>query len=90
MKQIDLSELMLAKKIATSLADQWSFIQPTDGIRDRAILLVSHFALRAADALQLAGALDWADNQPTGRIFLTADNKLREAARLSGFDTSLL
>jgi hypothetical protein len=33
----------------------------------------------------LAAALEWYEDAPQGRVFLTADEKLREAALLSGF-----
>ena len=42
--------------------------------------------MRAADALPLAAALEWCEGIPQYRIFLAADQKLREAAALSGFD----
>ena len=48
--------------------------------------LVERYDLRAADALQLAAALGWCEDAPQGRVFLTADRKLREAVLLSGFD----
>jgi hypothetical protein len=47
---------------------------------------VDRYDLRAADSLQLAAALEWCEDAPQGRIFLTTDRKLREAALLSGFD----
>jgi hypothetical protein len=34
----------------------------------------------------LAAALEWCEYAPQGRVFLTADQKLRDAALLSGFD----
>jgi len=34
--------------------------------------------------------LDWCEDSPHGEIFLTADQKLREAALLSGFDAKAL
>jgi hypothetical protein len=40
----------------------------------------------SADALQLAAALEWCEGAPQGRVFLTADLKLREAALFSDFD----
>ena len=48
--------------------------------------LVDRYDLRAADSFQLAAALEWCDYTPQGRIFLAADQKLRDAALLSGFD----
>lgn len=56
-------------------------------IQAKASTLIERYDLRAADApLQLAAALEWCENQPQGRIFLTADQRLRDAALLSGFD----
>jgi predicted nucleic acid-binding protein len=64
----------------------WSVIQPSEAVRAKAMQLVDRYDLRAADALQLAAALAWFEDFPQGRAFLTADQKLREAALLNGFD----
>ncbi|MGC2323266.1 MAG: type II toxin-antitoxin system VapC family toxin [Terriglobales bacterium] len=85
MKQINPSDFAKARKLAHNLADTWSVIQPSDALRSRAVQLVDRYDLRAADALQLVAALEWCDDAPQGRIFLTADERLREAALLSGF-----
>lgn len=85
MKEISASECAKARKLAHSLADTWSVIQPSDALRSRAVQFVDRYDLRAADALQLVAALEWCDDAPQGRIFLTADERLREAALLSGF-----
>jgi hypothetical protein len=42
-------------------------------------------ALRAADALQLAAALAWADGAPRGSILYTFDRRLAVAAEREGF-----
>jgi len=47
---------------------------------------MDRYDLRAADALQLAAGLAWCEDLPQGRMFLTADQKLQEAAMLSSFD----
>ena len=86
MNQLDPSAWSKASKLATALADAWSVIQPSEAVRSKAIQLVGRYDLRAADALQLAAALVWCEELPQGRIFLTADQKLQEAAMLSGFD----
>jgi len=86
MKQLDSADWMKARKLAKSLADSWSLIQPSNVLRSKAIEVVERYDLRAADALQLAAALTWREDAPPGRVFLTADQELREAARLSGFD----
>jgi uncharacterized protein len=86
MKQLDSSDWAKARQLAAALADAWFVIQPSDGLRAKATQLVDRYDLRAADALQLAAALEWCQDVPQGRVFLTADQKLREAAVLAGFD----
>ena len=60
-------------------------IAPTDELRRRAGRLVAVHPLRAADALQLAAALIWCEEQPHGEGFVTLDVRLAEAARNEGF-----
>ena len=55
-------------------------------LRSKAVQLVERYDLRAADSLQLAAVLAWCEDAPQERVFLTTDQKLREAALLSGFD----
>ena len=86
MRQIDSADCTKARKLAKSLADSWSVIQPSHALRAQAARLVDRYDLRAADCLQLAAAVEWCEGIPQGRVFLTADQKLRAAARLSGLD----
>ena len=60
-------------------------IQPTDHVRERAEQLIAVYPLRAADALQLAAALTWCENQPWNERFVCLDKRLRDAARKEGF-----
>jgi uncharacterized protein len=90
MKQLDSSDWTKARKLAKRLADSWSVIQPSDALRTKSAQLVERYDLRAADSFQLAAALEWCEDSPQGRVFLTADQKLREAALLSGFHTENL
>ncbi len=85
-REISSSEWAKARQVAVALADEWSVIQPSEALRDHATRLVERYDLKAADAMQLAAALEWCDKVPRGEVFLTADQKLREAAVLSGFD----
>ena len=85
-KQIDSSNWNKARKTAAGLADSWSVIQPSDVLRAKSIQLVERYDLRAAHSFQLAAALEWCEDVPQGRIFLSTDQKLREAALLTGFD----
>ena len=86
MKQLNSSDWTKARKLGKRLADSWSVIQPSDTLRAKSIDLVERFDLRSADSFQLAAAWTWCEGAAQGRIFLTADQKLREAALLSGFD----
>jgi predicted nucleic acid-binding protein len=86
MKQLDPSDWTRARKLVKRLADSWSVIQPSDALRAKSAQLGDRFDLRAADSFQLAAALEWCEDAPQGRVFLTADQKLREAALLTGFD----
>jgi len=89
-QQLDSSGWIKSRKLAEALADSWSVIRPTQAIQGNAIQLVNRFGLKAGDALQLAAALDWCEDLPNGEVFLTADQKLREAAVISGFDAKVL
>jgi predicted nucleic acid-binding protein len=85
-QQISAGDWSKACKLAGSLAESWLVIQPSDVLRGTAVQLVERYDLRAADSLHLAAALEWCGGVPQGRIFLSADQKLRDAALLKGFD----
>jgi hypothetical protein len=57
-----------------------------DSPRAKSTQLVERYDLRAADSFQLAAALEWCEGIPQGHVFLSTDQKLRDAALLSGFD----
>jgi predicted nucleic acid-binding protein len=86
MNQIDAQGVAKAKHHASQLTKDWFVIKPSDPLRDRAIRLLNQHSLRAGDALQLSAAMEWCNDQPNGRVFLTADQRLRQAASLCGFD----
>lgn len=90
MQQMTPSDYANAQKLFKSLADSWSVVQPYNALRAKAMQLVDRHDLRAADALQLAAALEWCEDAPRGHLFLTADQRLREAAEISGFDVKLM
>jgi len=60
-------------------------VAPTDELRHRAGRLVAVHPLRAADALQLAAALIWCEDQPQTETFVSLDERLRSAATREGF-----
>ncbi len=64
-------------------------VAPTDELRHRAGRLVAVHPLRAADALQLAAALVWCEDQPQTETFVSLDERLRAAAMKEGFTVAL-
>jgi predicted nucleic acid-binding protein len=74
-----------AKAILSVLAGEWSEIQPTELVRQRAERLLQVHPLRAADSFQLAAALVWAQESPRGLDLVCLDQNLREAAFKEGF-----
>ena len=83
--QLKYAEKRQSEQLLAQLADAWTEVQPGRVLRERALRLLSSHELRAADALQLAAALIWAQEQPPGRTFICLDERLREAARRNGF-----
>jgi len=74
-----------ARKRLNEITKQWTEVIPTEEVRARAIRLLRVHQLRAADAFQLAAALIFCREQPQHLPFLTADQRLRDAASLEGF-----
>jgi hypothetical protein len=70
----------------TELIQAVDIIAPNLRLRDRAGRLVAAHPLRAGDALQLAAALMWCDDEPGATTsFVCLDTRLRDAARREGF-----
>jgi uncharacterized protein len=71
-----------------ALLDDWLEtcveVQSSQRLRRSALRLLRIHPLRAADALQLAAALEWA-GMPDGHVLVTLDERLGQAARLEGF-----
>jgi len=80
----DQSELD-AGKILSVLSVGWSEVQPTEPVRQRAGRLLAVHPLKSADAFQLAAALIWAQENPSGLEMVCLDQNLREAAGKEGF-----
>lgn len=75
-----------ARALLDALRASWYEVQPGDVVREHALRLIRLHPLRAADALQLAAALEWAGTPATG-AFVTFDERLQDAARREGFET---
>jgi uncharacterized protein len=73
------------RSILNALSSQWSEVQPGGIVRQRAErLLMTHF-LRVADAFQLAAALVWAGEIPSGLEVACLDVNLGKAFQKEGF-----
>ena len=59
-------------------------VTPAEVVREQALRLLRIHALRAADALQLAAAIEWSGSPPSGE-FVTFDERLGVAAEREGF-----
>ena len=75
-----------ARQAVLRLAANWTEVQPSHQVREAAGRALLLHPLRAADALQLAAALVWADARVTRHGFVCLDQRLREAAQREGFE----
>ena len=82
--QLTAADEQAARDLLELLRGSWFEIQPGDVVREQALRLLRLHPLRAADALQLAAALEWAGSPPEGG-FVTFDDRLGDAARREGF-----
>jgi hypothetical protein len=85
MGQITHDRFLIGKQIAQEIMRDWISVGSIESTAGNACLLLELYPLRAADALQLAAALEWCEGKPRGNVFLTFDRRLREAAGLAGF-----
>jgi predicted nucleic acid-binding protein len=85
MREIDGTEFVEGKQVAQAMAMIWTAVKPSANIEREARALLELYPLRAADALQLAAALEWCEGKPKGQVFLTFDQRLGEAAAKAGF-----
>lgn len=74
-----------ARAVLRTLERAWSEVQPTEKVRTSAERMLAVHDLRAADALQLAAALDWCDGDTDGAALVCLDRRLRAAAQREGF-----
>ena len=85
--EITASEHAAALVEAAFFKGGWREMTPHDALRDQAARMLEPFALKAADALQLAAALSWCAGKPQGRAFISGDVQLLRAAEQLGFQT---
>ena len=84
--QLTSREEAQARALLTTLKASWFEVQPGDAVREQALRILRLHPLRAADAVQLAAALEWAGSPPEG-TFVSFDERLGAAAQREGFLT---
>ena len=67
------------------LAAQASVVMDVDAVKLQAKRLLRVHPIRAADSLQLAAAMLWAEGDPRDRLLHTFDGSLASAAQREGF-----
>jgi len=72
-----------ARGLLRTLQESWIEMLPSEDVRVHAGRLLRLHPVRSADAWQLAAALVWAGDPPSGEI-VAYDRRLQEAARLEG------
>ena len=85
MNEIGHDRFLASMQRAKDLADIWDSVAPSKAIAVQACSLLEIYPLRAADALQLAAAMEYFENSQRGCVFITADQRLADAGRGSGF-----
>jgi len=75
-----------ARLVLETIVRAWVEIQPTVNLRSAAERLLAVHPLRAADAFQLAAALQWCRGQASGMSVVSLDDRLRSAAHKEGFN----
>jgi predicted nucleic acid-binding protein len=80
---------MVRQKAARSqlevLSERWDEVTSLETVRARALRVLGTHGLRAADALQLAAALVFCNEQTEGLPFVCLDDRLADAARKERF-----
>jgi predicted nucleic acid-binding protein len=85
MGQMTPNEHVQAQVRLDSIRSDWREVDPSEKLREQAERLVDRFPLKAADAQQLAAAMTWCLGRPIGRVFISGDSQLLDAARQLGF-----
>jgi predicted nucleic acid-binding protein len=88
--EIDHHQFLVGKQTAEHLAAAWEPVNPSKRVAGRACALLELYPLRAADALQLAAAFEYSEQAPQVSVFVTADQRLADAARQSGFSVEFI
>ena len=90
MGQISRDEFLVGKQLMRNIVQDWISVGSPESVVASACELLELYPLRAADALQLSVALNACEHKPHGYIFITADQRLADAARQSGFSVEFI
>jgi len=83
---LSLDDEKKARQVLAALARVWLEVRPTEMLRLAAERILAVHPLRAADAFQLAAALQWCQRETQDVSFVSFDVRLRVAAYKEGFD----
>jgi len=83
-------QFLLSRPFVQNLVSGWLAVHESASIAPSACRLLELHPLRAADALQLAAALEACEHNPLGFALITADQRLADAARQTGFSIEFL
>ena len=90
MGQLSRDQCLAGKRLAQEIARKWISVGSSPSNAVEACSLLELYPLRASNALQLSVALEACEHKPQDYTFVTADQRLAEAARRSGFTVELL
>jgi predicted nucleic acid-binding protein len=82
---IDEATAATAEARADELVPMSHVVVNVEAVKAQARRILRLHALRAADALQLGAAIEWAGGLAAGHVLHTLDARLAEAARREGF-----
>jgi hypothetical protein len=83
---INAKGLQLSLNRLKAMRGQWREVLASEKVREIAEDLPQMYGLRVLDSFQLAAALVWCKEKPKGRLFISDDIKLKEAAERGGFE----
>jgi len=83
--RLDEADAEAAEVRADELIDTSHLVVDVESVKAQARRLLRLHPMRAADALQLGAAVEWAHGRATGRFFCTLDAQLARAAAREGF-----
>ena len=83
-RKVTAAELSASMRRLNELALRWEEVQPSVRLRETAMRLLRVHSLRAADALQVAAALELGESRPGALKFVCLDRKLGQVGSLEG------